>query len=301
MQISAERMQLLRQAAERGKYRRLYHHLRDLPGNKWQATFAEIERLLEFKLPNSARLHRPWWSNQGEQGGHSHALAWETAGWKTAQVNMSGEIVVFVRDEGDTLIRSRGSFGNEIQSLPESPSSPTVSPLTAQKVFASWPFDFEFLMNKANHELALSMTEAPGLFLPNALNFSVTIHAIADHLWHAGENRNPQWPTYGDFLTWLKTQNDCIGIFIDLSNTYKHTERDRPNRFADSFQNMTFPEDWVDARPPDELRNRIIDSHSGNVSLWPVLTTTGGRLIYYRYAAENALHWWRTNYPKFLP
>jgi hypothetical protein len=41
-------------------------------------------------------------SNQGEQGGHSHALAWEAAGWKTSQVNMSGERVVFVRDKGMT-------------------------------------------------------------------------------------------------------------------------------------------------------------------------------------------------------
>jgi hypothetical protein len=183
----------------------------------------------------------------------------------------------------------------------QSPSHPSIPPLTAQRVFGSWPFDFEFLWNKANHELESSMKEGSDLFLPNALNFSVTIHAITDHLWHTGANRNPQWAEYGNYLNWLKTQNDCIGVFIDLSNTYKHTERDRPNRFADSFQNMTFPEDWVAARPPEELRNGIIDSRSENVLLWPVLTTPAGRLIYYRYAAESALHWWRKNYSGLLP
>jgi len=149
-------------------------------------------------------------------------------------------------------------------------------------------------MQKASHELELSMTEGADFLLQNALNFSVTVHAIADHLWYAGAIRNVQWRgNYAQFLEWLKTQNDCIAFFIDLSNTYKHSERTRPNRFANFLQNMTFPEDWVASRPPEELRNRLV--RSDNVSLWPVLTKTGGRLIYYRYAAEAALYWWRAN------
>ena len=96
--MSSDRADLLRNAAERGKYRRLYHHLRELTGDKWETTFSDIEKILGFKLPNSARVHRPWWSNQGEKGGHSHALSWETAGWKTSGVNMPCERLVFVRD-----------------------------------------------------------------------------------------------------------------------------------------------------------------------------------------------------------
>jgi len=68
-----------------------------LAGDKWQATFVDIEKLLGFALPDSARVHRPWWANQGERGGHSHALAWEMAGWKTSHVNMAEEWLVFVR------------------------------------------------------------------------------------------------------------------------------------------------------------------------------------------------------------
>lgn len=90
------RSELLRQTAQRGKYSPLFHYLEKRRGPEWDATFPEIEKVLGFRLPDSARVHRPWWANQGERGGHSHALAWEMAGWKTSQVDMVGERVVFV-------------------------------------------------------------------------------------------------------------------------------------------------------------------------------------------------------------
>ncbi len=58
-----------RQMAAMGKYHRLYSHLRSLPEREWKATFSDVEALLGFDLPESARLHRPWWSNQ--INGHS--------------------------------------------------------------------------------------------------------------------------------------------------------------------------------------------------------------------------------------
>src|ERR1700747_89941 len=99
MLSSKKRLELLQQTAKRGKYAPLYLHLRELTAetNEWSTTFGDIEKLLKFKLPDSARIHRPWWANQGERGGHSHALAWEMAGWKTSQVDMAKERVVFVR------------------------------------------------------------------------------------------------------------------------------------------------------------------------------------------------------------
>jgi hypothetical protein len=86
MALSSKRRDLLREAAQRGKYAPLYRHLAERTGTEWPATFREIERVLGFRLPDSARIHRPWWANQGERGGHSHALAWEMAGWRTSQV-----------------------------------------------------------------------------------------------------------------------------------------------------------------------------------------------------------------------
>ena len=100
--MSLKRRELLRRTAERGKYAPLYRHLQTLKGSEWRTTFDEIEKLLGFELPDSARIHRPWWANQGERGGHSHALAWEIAGWKTSQVDMVNEKLAFLRNGAAT-------------------------------------------------------------------------------------------------------------------------------------------------------------------------------------------------------
>jgi hypothetical protein len=141
------------------------------------------------------------------------------------------------------------------------------------------------------------MTEGAHFFLSNALNFSVTIHAIADHLWYTGAKRNSEWEISREkFVEWIKTQNDCIGIFIDLSNTYKHSQRKRENRFIVCLEIMTFAQDWVASRSPVEMSNRIVDKFSGDEFLWPVVTKPDGWLVYYCYAAKSALDWWRENH-----
>ena len=66
--------------ANRGKYQRLYTHLCSLTTEEWRTSFSEIEYIIEFDLPASARFHRPWWSNQTGGNGHSQALAWSAAG-----------------------------------------------------------------------------------------------------------------------------------------------------------------------------------------------------------------------------
>ena len=60
-----------REIAFRGKYRKLYAHLRDLGAHEWRTSFNEIEEILGFNLPPSARRHRPWWANQRLGRGHN--------------------------------------------------------------------------------------------------------------------------------------------------------------------------------------------------------------------------------------
>lgn len=86
-----------REMANRGKYQRLYTHLCSLTTQEWRATFSEIESVIGFELPPSARLHRPWWSNQNGGNGHSQALAWTAAGWETAEVDMYSETLLLRR------------------------------------------------------------------------------------------------------------------------------------------------------------------------------------------------------------
>ena len=81
----------------RGKYKRLYTYLSSLPVQEWRTSFREVEAVIGFELPPSARVHRPWWGNQRRGNGHSHALAWDVAGWKTEEVDMEAETLLFRR------------------------------------------------------------------------------------------------------------------------------------------------------------------------------------------------------------
>jgi hypothetical protein len=58
-------------------------------------SFAEIERILGFKLPKSAYSHEAWWSNNAT--GHSHARTWLEAGWRTEDVDLAERKVTFQR------------------------------------------------------------------------------------------------------------------------------------------------------------------------------------------------------------
>ena len=73
-------------AAARGKYAPLYHHLSARSEAEWRTSFGEIEAILGFRLPDSARRYRGWWSNRRKDGGPRHALVWQAAGWRTGSI-----------------------------------------------------------------------------------------------------------------------------------------------------------------------------------------------------------------------
>ena len=95
--MATNRDGLARNAAARGKYAPLYRHLSAKDGADWRVSFAELEAILGFELPASARLHRPWWSNPKRGAGPSQALAWHAAGWRTRAVDLEEETLVFER------------------------------------------------------------------------------------------------------------------------------------------------------------------------------------------------------------
>ena len=78
----------------RGKYAPLHRHLSNLEGREWSTTFREIERIIDADLPDSAHIYREWWANDRT---HTQAMAWMTAGWKLASVDLRTESVVFGR------------------------------------------------------------------------------------------------------------------------------------------------------------------------------------------------------------
>jgi hypothetical protein len=103
--MAMDRDRKYREMAVRGKYQRLYTHLCALTTKEWRTSFDEIESILGFELPASARSHRPWWSNQSGGNGHSQALAWSAAGWETADVDMDAEVLLLRRKLQETLRR----------------------------------------------------------------------------------------------------------------------------------------------------------------------------------------------------
>lgn len=81
-----------------GEYRPLYVFLRDRYANRVVMTFAEIEELLMFPLPESARGDRNWWANAARS---TQSFAWTLTN-RTADVNLSAKSVAFDQRHDET-------------------------------------------------------------------------------------------------------------------------------------------------------------------------------------------------------
>ena len=79
------------------KYRALGPALANRKNDIWRATFSELEQILGFALPDSAREYQAWWSNQSDASTHRHARVWQEAGWRTCELDLGSETVTFER------------------------------------------------------------------------------------------------------------------------------------------------------------------------------------------------------------
>ncbi|MDQ1511091.1 MAG: hypothetical protein QOG50_2935 [Actinomycetota bacterium] len=80
-----------------GQYLLLYNYLENRYANTVVLTFAEIEDLLGFSLPDQARLQQEWWTNaEVDVAGRNHSDSWILAS-RTAMPNMLAKTVVFER------------------------------------------------------------------------------------------------------------------------------------------------------------------------------------------------------------
>jgi hypothetical protein len=76
-----------------GKYEPLTEFLRKQSENEIQLTFAQIERVIDAKLPPKAQKHRAWWSNS--PANNMLTKAWLQAGFRSERVDMEGRKLVF--------------------------------------------------------------------------------------------------------------------------------------------------------------------------------------------------------------
>ena len=79
-----------------GKYGVLYRYLEHRYADVVVMTFAQIEDLLGFALPQRARTYQAWWTLGANVEGAPHADAWTLAG-RTALPNLQSRTVIFTR------------------------------------------------------------------------------------------------------------------------------------------------------------------------------------------------------------
>ena len=82
------------------KYRALTDYLENAARDEIQLTFSEIEQILGFKLPGSAREHRAFWANTTT---HSIALSWLNCGFETETVDMNTGTITFGKKRGTRI------------------------------------------------------------------------------------------------------------------------------------------------------------------------------------------------------
>lgn len=105
------------------KYIPLTDFLRGRATNEIPMTFREIERIVGSTLPNSARRHRAWWSNNTSNSVMTRA--WLDAGFESSQVDMAGEKLTFRR--------ARGRPGPQT-----APASPAPAPISGNADHPLW-------------------------------------------------------------------------------------------------------------------------------------------------------------------
>jgi hypothetical protein len=88
------------------KYRLLSDYLHNSEDDKVRLTFGDIERIIGFKPPPSAYIHRAFWANTKT---HSIALSWMSVGFETVEVNIGDRYVIFERkrDYGKMMATGR--------------------------------------------------------------------------------------------------------------------------------------------------------------------------------------------------
>jgi len=80
-----------------GTYLLLYQYLENRYADTVVLTFAQIEDLLGFTLPDQARLHREWWTDAAPNvAGPNYSDSWILAS-RTAMPNLLARTVVFER------------------------------------------------------------------------------------------------------------------------------------------------------------------------------------------------------------
>lgn len=123
------------------KYEPLKRFLAASGSDEVHMTFAEIEALIGAQLPRSAFTYPAWWSNHAST--HVNAQAWLEAGFRTEQLDLGSQRIVF----------RRAGYRSATAAPPPQPSRPS----------AGW-------IERARRKLAGTVRLAPGYDLTEPTN-----------------------------------------------------------------------------------------------------------------------------------
>ena len=85
----------------RDNYSSLSGHLLSVrPEPEWRTTFGELEAILGYRLPDSARLHRPLWSSTKVSSGQGQSLLRPEAAGIAREVDINAAAHVFAYSLG---------------------------------------------------------------------------------------------------------------------------------------------------------------------------------------------------------
>lgn len=95
--MAAMRDRFVDDATARDKYSSLHRHLLSVrPEPEWRTAFGELEAILGYRLPDSARLRRPLWFSSRMDTGYGDSLAQQAAGWHSREAGIEAETTVSV-------------------------------------------------------------------------------------------------------------------------------------------------------------------------------------------------------------
>jgi hypothetical protein len=108
---------------------------------RWTETKGSTCSNIDGELPNSARLHRAWWANDSVS--HAWSREWLEAGWRKAQLRLTGESVTFARIQARerAYIDFFGALQIELRKHPDVPVKDTSPDGHSWLVVTSLPRD----------------------------------------------------------------------------------------------------------------------------------------------------------------
>lgn len=126
------------------KYSPLQDYLRELPTSEKEVTlrFAEIEKIIGAKLPESAFTYREWWANQ--KGG-SRAPHWQAAGFIVDTVDMKRNLAYFRRDKVVPRAKKKPQTKQRKQGTKNKPIDAKLLLDAGFKRYGRWEFEGEHI------------------------------------------------------------------------------------------------------------------------------------------------------------